>query len=349
MKSITDKKQLKQIKNSFYTSEYFIKSKKILNCKMENSKSILQFICFNKEQIVISGINEVIEIIKKTLPKKILKKIEVYGLTEGSIINRNDPILKIIGNYSDFCFLENIIDGILATYSSISTNVYNILKLLNNDQQLIYMADRTNAFFNQQYDAYAAYIGGCKYFTTKAQVQLLKNKTDINVVGTIPHALIQQYDNDLVKLIKDYYEIFNQKPVVLLDYENNVIKTLNQIKSVLHLCSGVRLDTSSNLIDESLKENINANGVSKELIFLVKDWLIKNNFDQIKIYISSGLNYHKIKVLQDNNVPVDVFGVGSNLLTNSVHISADLVNKNNIPSSKVGRFELESKKLKKYI
>ena len=86
MRSIINKKQLKKISNNFYTSEYFIKSKKILNCKIDNSKSVLQFVCFNNYEIVACGINEVVQIIKKTLPKKVLKNIEVYGLEEGSII-----------------------------------------------------------------------------------------------------------------------------------------------------------------------------------------------------------------------------------------------------------------------
>ncbi|MDE5599434.1 MAG: nicotinate phosphoribosyltransferase, partial [Ureaplasma sp.] len=249
----------------------------------------------------------------------------------------------------DICFLVNVIDGILASRSSLATNAHNILKLLKPNQELIYMADRTGSYYNQELEGYYANKGGCKFFTTKAQVNLIENKSKVKVMGTIPHALIHQYDNRLDLLIKDYYEIFNQKPIILLDFENDVIKTLNEIKDVLHLCYGVRLDTSVALTDKSLENIENANGVSKELILLVKNWLLENGFNNIKICISSGLNYYKIKSFQDENLPIDMFGVGNSLLRKSVHISADLVKKNDIPFSKFGRKELNGKKLKRYI
>lgn len=339
----------KSIKQKKFVTHYFKKTEKLLDIKNDDSISILQFIAFSDEEIMITGINEAVALIKYILPKKILSQIEVYAIKEKEIITKNTPIMKIIGNYKLFCNLENIIIGVLTSRSNISTNVLRCIRELKPNQEIIYMLDRANSYFNQSYDGYAAYCAGIKKFVTEEQVKFIDNKKDVEVVGTIPHSIIQQYKNDINSLIVDYYNVFKSKICLLLDFENNVIKTLELAKKNLYLVFAVRIDTSKNLIDFSLNQNdLNNLGVNPYIVNIVREWLDKNGFPDIKIIVSSNINPAKILEI-NNSSNVDMFGIGSFFLDKYINISADLVKINNVPLSKYGRKELFSKKLIKYI
>lgn len=167
--------------------------------------------------------------------------------------------------------LENIIDGILSRRCSVATNCMNAINTLLPHQNIIYMLDRNCDYFNQPYDGYAAYVAGIKYFVTQAQVKFFKQDPEVKVVGTIPHALIQQYENNLSKMIEDYATTNQTNQIYcLLDYENYALKTLEDLKGSFHYLKGVRLDTSGSLADKSLND-ASKKGVNVELIKLVKE------------------------------------------------------------------------------
>jgi len=72
-----------------------------------------------------------------------------------------------------------------------------------------------------------------------------------------------------------------------------------------------------------------------------------------KIIASSGIDCQKIKRFQEENSPVDFYGIGSSLITRNVHFTADLVLKNNQHQAKEGRklfIDINSiKNLKRYL
>ena len=336
----------KKLKKNYFSTNYFLKTAKIIASK--NDIVAMQFINFSADPIVVCGINESIQLLKFVLSKN-FNKITIKCVNDGTIINQNTPLMIIEGPYKLFCMFENIIDGILAKRSSVATNVYNCVKLLNKNQEIIFMADRTDSYFNQQYDAYPAYMVGINKFVTDAQIELFKFDKKAIVTGTIPHSLIQNHYGDLKQTIIDYYHIYKTKTVALIDYHNDVIGELEKIKNVLNLVYAVRIDTSKNNIDKSLinTNNINKNGVNHELVMLVRNWLDNNNFNDIKIIVSSGVNNKSIEMFKQLNTPIDVYGIGSYFLTNSVHISADLVEINGQLESKVGRKKLDWSQLHK--
>ena len=336
----------KRLKENYYSTNYFLKTIKII----ENKKDIvgMQFIHFSSFPIMVCGIEEVIQLLKFCLGEN-FKKIKVYSHLDGDIIDSNEPILVIKGEYKYFGHLENVIDGILSSRSSIATNSYQLKQYLNSNQSIIYMADRTNSYFNQPYDAYPAYIAGINLFVSDAQVEFFRDDKNVQVVGTMPHALIQQYRGNLSNAIKDYFRIHGTKPFALIDYHNDVIMELESIKDMLDQIIGVRIDTSKNNIDNSLlKMNKMIYGVNHELICLVRKWLDNHGGKNIKIIISSGIGLNEVKTFHELNTPIDYYGIGSYFLTNSVHVSADLVTFNNQLESKYGRSKKSWRNLKEH-
>ncbi|MDE7221693.1 MAG: nicotinate phosphoribosyltransferase, partial [Ureaplasma sp.] len=333
----------KKIKKLFYTTSYFIKTRKILISKKNNLDCTMQFIHFS-EYAIMSGFQEIVKLLKFTLTKKQLNSIEVFLANDNQIIDKNTPLMIIKGKYSIFGWLENIIDGILANRCSVATNTRDLINSLLPHQKIIYMCDRTNNYFSQSYDAYPAYLNGIDLFVTNAQIELFNDDKNVKVIGTIPHALIHQYHNDLVRMINDYKEIYpNTDLYCLIDFENDVIKTLEQIKGVMHFIKGVRIDTSNNLIDKSLEKE-KLYGINHKLIDIVRTWLNKNKFFDKKIIVTSNINPNKINEINKQTNAVDFFGVGGYFNYQSIHVSADLVKYNNENYAKFGRHYLKNTK-----
>jgi nicotinate phosphoribosyltransferase len=300
----------------------------------------MQFTFFGNESVKICGIGETIALLKHVISKDHLKQIKVYGCKDGDIVKPKTSVLLIIGPYQYFGYLENIIDGILARRSSVCNNCYKILKLIK-PAQLIYMADRTDDYLIQPYDGYAAYIGGVRKFVTNASTSLINDKS-VSVVGTMPHALIQQHNGNLVEATKNYIKEYGNKQVIaLVDYHNDIEREIKQL--ALHFPSmyGVRVDTSSNVIDRGLARKFGDKphlyGVNPSLVSLTRRVLNQVGFEKTKIIVSSGLNETKVKAFVDAKSPVDFYGIGSSLITRNIHFTADLVLLNNRHQAKFGR------------
>ncbi len=333
----------KKIKDFFYTTSYFIKTRNILLNKKNNIECTMQFIHFS-DWAIMSGSQEIIELLKFSLTKEQLKSIEVYIANDNEIIDKDTPLMIIKGEYTIFGWLENIIDGILANRCSVATNTKKLTNNLLPHQKIIYMCDRTNNYFSQSYDAYPAYLNGIDLFVTNAQINLFDNDPNVKVIGTIPHALIHQYHNNLLEMIQDYKEIYPETDLYcLIDFENDVIKTLEQIKPIMQLIKGIRIDTSNNLIDKSLEQD-GLFGVNAQLVDIVKNWLDRNNFLDKKIVVTSNINPNKINDINQQTSAVDFYGVGSYFNYPSVHVSADLVKYNDENYAKFGRNYLKNAK-----
>ncbi|MGL4647747.1 MAG: nicotinate phosphoribosyltransferase [Mycoplasmoidaceae bacterium] len=338
-----------------YSSKYFLTTSTILEKQKIAKIATMRFFCF-QDNTCLSGIEYLKIIIKKEKAKGKLKGVKFLSLDDGTIIQSSAPVLVIIGQYNRFAYLENIIDGILSRMSSIATNCMNYIKAAQN-KEIIFMADRSDYYKNQPLDGYSAYIGGMRSFVTKAQLELLKNKKDAKYVGTMPHALIQQNQGDLIKAIEVFLLTFPNKPVIaLIDYHNDCLKEIDLIANskFKDKVTAVRVDTSKSVIDHSLKNHPNhleLYGVNHELILLIRKKLDEKGMHQTKIIATSGINIDNINEFNKLNTPVDIYGIGSALIKNSVHFAGDLIKINDKYESKFGRnknIEKELLTLKKW-
>lgn len=164
-------------------------------------------------------------------------------------------------------------------------------------------------------------------------------------MGTMPHALIQMFQGDIVKATKAYKETFPEDDLIaLVDYNNDVItdalKVAHEFGDEL---KGVRIDTSKNMVDHYFFRNpeimgsFDPRGVNPELIFALRDALDKEGFNHVNIMASGGFNEDKIKRFEEMNVPVDMYGVGSNLLKVKIGFTGDNVKLNGKDEAKEGR------------
>ena len=335
----------KELKEGFYSANYFLKTREIVKKHLANNKVTMQF--FQRaDDVMVCGLDEVIAMLHTCAENP--QDLEILALNDGDLISNGEPVLKITGRYEDFGFLESAIDGILARRSSVATNTMRVIRVTNG-KRVLNMGDRQDDFRTQIGDGYASYVAGLSVVSTDAQAYWYGGKGG----GTMPHALIQMCDGDICKAADIYLDTFpDRKVTALIDYHNNVVyDSVMLAKHMNGMLQAVRVDTSKSLIDHYFDDKdtsgFDPHGVCKELIFALREELDKAGFKDVQIIVSSGFTWEKIKEWEDLNVPVDVYGVGSSLLPVTVGFTGDLVNLNGKPQAKEGREEIPSNRLKK--
>ena len=333
----------KRFKEGYYSANYFLKTRKIVEENIPNQECTMQF--FQREDnVMLCGIDEVIALVKTFANNP--NDLKILALNDGDMINANEPVLKITGRYEDFGFLESAIDGILARRTSVATNAYRVLKVTNG-KKVLNMADRQDDPYNQSGDGYAAYIAGMRLFSTDA----CGKWTGLTGKGTMPHALIQLCDGDIIKASECYLKTYpNDQITALIDYNNDVVNdTLKLARHLKNKLGCVRVDTSKSLIDHWFDDKdttgFDPHGVCKELIFALRQQLDAEGFNHVKICVSSSFDAKKIKDFEDNKGPVDIYGVGTSLLKINVGFTGDLVKLNGKDQAKEGRYDIPSDRL----
>lgn len=335
----------KELGEGFYAANYFLKSNKIVKENAPGHIVTMQWFQ-RRDDSMLCGVDEAIAILHTYAihPEELI----IEALNDGDIIQNMEPVLKVTGKYENFGFLESVIDGVLARRTSVATNVREVLKVCG-DTPVFSMADRQDDYHTQVGDGYATYVAGIKKVSTDAQGYWWGGKG----MGTMPHALIQVCDGDVVEAARIYHKTFpNEKVTALIDYNNNVVRdSLILARALGHDLNGVRIDTSKSLIDHYFDDKdtsgFDPHGVCKELVFALREALDKEGFNYVKIIVSSSFGPEKIKLWNELKVPVDMYGVGTYFVNNmTCGFTGDLVMLDGKPQAKEGRANYPNNRLK---
>lgn len=332
----------KRVGEGWFSAVYFLKTREIAKRYKPNAIVTMQFFQKSVEEAVLCGTDEAIALVHTFAENP--EELEIKSLKDGDKIKAYEPVLTITGPYQNFGFLEGLIDGILARRTSVATNVYNVVKAASysgKQKPIIFMGDRDDHFSQQAGDGYAAYIGGSTAQATHAMNEWWGKEG----MGTMPHALLQLFEGDVVAATKAYHETFPEDELVaLVDYNNDVITdSLRVAREFKEKLAAVRLDTSRTLVDKYFCRNqeilgdFDPRGVNPQLIFALREALDKEGFQHVKIVVSGGFTEERILEFEKSNVPVDMYGVGSSLLKIHIGFTGDNVLLNGKPEAKAGR------------
>ncbi|MXR56032.1 nicotinate phosphoribosyltransferase [Mycoplasma flocculare] len=322
-----------------YISDYFLDSQKIIAKFNPKNIVILQFFQ-RREFAILAGMNEVLELL---ITNSDYKNYKIRYLKDGTRLGKKEVVLELEGPLHLFGHFEGMIDGILARSTSIATNAYLCKKAANN-KDIIFMADRSDHYLMHEIDGKAARIGGISLFSNLAQAGSLKSEN----FGSMPHALIQNFQGNLIEATRAYAKIFPEKELVaLVDFNNDALTdSLAVLAEFGKKLAGIRIDTSKNIADKMfVTPQSDEFGINAKLVKKLRHELDKNHGKHVKIIVSSGLNPLKIKKLEDQNAPIDAYGVGEYMLRIRHHFSADATVLNNQKIAKFGRFYRKNPKL----
>jgi len=330
---------VEKMREGYYTDAYFNHTREVLLSDGRHPRVVMQV--FQKRHSYLGGIDEAIAILM--LCAGDWDDLTVHALYDGDRIEAYEPVLTIEGDYTGFAHLETVYLGVLARRTLITTNVVRVLEAANG-KPIIFMPARHDHHRVQTGDGYAAYVAGRVVgteigVTSDAQASWWGGRG----VGTVPHSLIASYGGNTVLAATKFAEHVDPdiNITVLVDFDNDSVKTALEVARALGpRLWGVRLDTSGQLVDRSLWDELgdfDPRGVNERLVHKVREALDRDGFEHVKIVASGGFTVERIREFERLGVPVDSYGVGSALIRGENDFTADIVMTDGRVSAKAGR------------
>ena len=263
--------------------------------------------------------NEIEFLAQKGMDKSLLKFLKdfrfqgtIYAMQEGEIVFPTLPILSVEANLVEAQLIETLLLNILNFQTLIATKASRMRQIAG-DRSLVDFGLRRAQGPAGYYASRAAVIGGFNA-TSNAKAGF---DFDIPISGTMAHAFIQSYDDEL-PAFRAFAEGRPDDCVLLVDtYDTlksgvpNAIKVGLEMKARGHHLKGIRLD-SGDLAYLSRK---------------ARKMLDEAGLQEVKIAASNQLDEYVIKSLLEQNAPIDLFGVGTNLVTGHPDAALDGVYK----------------------
>jgi nicotinate phosphoribosyltransferase len=359
-----------RICSGWLSDRYFVRTANTLRHAGRDPVVTMQV--FAKRRGVLAGVYEAVRLLQTQLtPGSDHRLLQIDTLLEGDEINTGgeddwEPVMHVTGPYAGFAHLETPLLGVLARRSLVASNTRKVVEAAGG-KPIIFMAPRHDDWRVQTPDGYAAQIGGAASVSSDAAGAWWGARG----VGTMPHAMIAAFNGDTVQATLAFARYLRaEEPDVqvmsLVDYDNDSVETSLAVARAVraelgdNVLTGVRVDTSERLIDQSLIGDpevwgrAKLTGVNAHLVRKMRAALDAEGFHYVGIVVSGGFTPDKIKSFEKESVPATAYGVGSSLLGHSrgdnglltdFDFTADLVRVDGKEEGKVGRSFRENPRL----
>ena len=226
--------------------------------------------------------------------------ISIHSAREGEIVFPREPILRVEGSIIETQILETLILNILNFESLIATKAAR-MKYAAGDHKVLDFGLRRAQGYGGIQASKAAIIGGVEATSNVYSSFVHGTKAS----GTMAHSWIQSFEDELTAFRK-YAEYYPENCILLVDtYDTlgsgvpNAIKVAKELEEKGYQLKGIRLD-SGDLAYFSRK---------------ARKQLDDAGLEYVKIAVSNQLDERLIKSLLTQNAPIDLFGVGTRLVT----------------------------------
>jgi nicotinate phosphoribosyltransferase len=337
---------VEKMRSGYYSDKYFARTREVLLADRHRPPVLMQVFC--KAHASLGGIDEAIAILKLCADR--WDELTVHALYDGDAIAPWETVMTIEGPYDAFAHLETLYLGVLARRTRVGTNTRRVVDAAK-PKDVMFFPARHDHWLVQTGDGYAAHIAGAIGVSTDAQASWWGSEG----IGTVPHGMIAAYGGDTVLAAQKFADYMTEgvRLICLVDFENDCVGTsLRAARALGGRLYGVRLDTSSTLVDRSVipqMGSFNPTGVNPQLVWNVRRALDREGFEQVKIVVSGGFTVEKIRLFEEQDVPVNAYGVGSSLFRDHglYDYTADVVMVDARPCAKVGRTYRPNERLEK--
>ncbi|WP_455367398.1 nicotinate phosphoribosyltransferase [[Eubacterium] cellulosolvens] len=222
----------------------------------------------------------------------------IYAIDEGRIIFENEPLIQVEASLPDAQIIETLVLNTMHLQTTIASKAARIYLAAEGRSIVDFGLRRAHGVEAGLYAARAAYIAG-----VRSTSNLMAGKAfNIPVVGTMAHSYVEIYDLE-EKAFQSFAKSFPDNAVFLID----TYDTIESAKKVIQLS----------------KKGINSKAVridSGDLVQLsqrVRAILDESDLQNIKIIVSGGLDEYDLERLVKEKAPIDVFAVGTMLVTSA--------------------------------
>ncbi|HFM7411725.1 TPA: nicotinate phosphoribosyltransferase [Enterococcus faecium] len=226
-------------------------------------------------------------------------KATVRSAREGELVFANEPLIQVEGPLAHCQLVETALLNMVNFQTLIATKAARIKSVIGEDPLLEFGTRRAQELDAAVWGTRAAYIGGADATSNVRAGKIF----GIPASGTHAHSLVQSYGNDYEAFMA--YAKTHKDCVFLVD-------TYDTLKSGVP--SAIR-------VAKELGDKINFQGVridSGDMAYIskrVREQLDAAGFTEAKIYASNDLDEATILNLKMQKAKVDVWGVGTKLIT----------------------------------
>lgn len=224
----------------------------------------------------------------------------IRSVREGEVVFPAQPVLTVTGSLLSCQLVETLLLNILNFQSLIATKARR-LRLAAGDSKLVDFGLRRAQGSGSVAASRAAAIGG---FDATSNV-LAGKRYGIPVSGTMAHSWIQCYESEL-EAFRMYAGLYPDTSILLVDtYDTigsglpNAIIVARELEEQGHRLAGIRLDSGNPLT----------------LSHKARTMLDDAGLNYVAIAVSDQLDEQRIAELRKKKAPIDVFGVGTRLIT----------------------------------
>ncbi len=228
-------------------------------------------------------------------------KGNIWSAREGEVIFPNEPVLRVEGNLLETQLIETLLLNILNFQSLIATKASRIKYAAGENSTVLDFGLRRAQGLGGIHATRAAMIGGFDGTSNVYSAQ----RFSIPAGGTMAHSWIQSFDDELTAF-RTYSEHYPKSTHLLVDtYDTlgsgvpNAIIMAKELREKGYELRGIRLD-SGDLAYFSRQ---------------ARKMLDDAGFPEVKIAASNQLDERVISSLKNQGAPIDIFGVGTRLVT----------------------------------
>ena len=226
-------------------------------------------------------------------------KGSIRSAVEGELVFANEPLVQVEGTLAECQLIETALLNIVNFQTLIATKASRVRMVSGDDPVLEFGTRRAQELDAAIWGTRAAYIGGCDATSNVRAGKMF----GIPVSGTHAHALVQAYRDDY-KAFKAYAESHRDCVFLVDTYDilksgvPNAIRVAKEFGDKINFL-GVRIDSGDMAY------------MSKK----VRQQLDEAGFTKAKIYASSDLDEKTILNLKMQGAKIDVWGIGTRLIT----------------------------------
>jgi nicotinate phosphoribosyltransferase len=218
---------------------------------------------------------------------------DLWGMPDGTIAFAGEPLLRVTAPMMQAQIVETYLITTMTMQTLVASKAARVTWAAQGRGVIDFGTRRAHGPQAGLLAARAAFIGGCVGTSNTEAARLL----DIPSIGTQAHSWIMAHDDE-VEAFRRFGTVFPGAATMLVDTYDTVQGVRNALAAGVPM-QAVRLD-SGDLADLSKK---------------VRRILDESGRKEVKIVASGDLNEYKIRDLMVAGSPIDVFGVGTELVT----------------------------------
>lgn len=226
---------------------------------------------------------------------------QILAVPEGTIVFPNEPIVRVTAPVMEAQLLETALLNIINHQTLIATKAARVVQAAKGDTVLEFGLRRAQGPDAGIYGARAAIIGGCQATSNVLTGQMFH----IPIGGTHAHSWVMSFPDEL-SAFRAYADVFPTNCLLLVDtYDTlgsgvpNAITVFKELRAKGYEPKGIRLD-------------------SGDLAFLSRQarrMLDDAGFPDAKICASGDLDEEVIWDLKAQGAAIDIWGVGTKMIT----------------------------------